>query len=156
MQKRLVIGVVGFCLVYLLAACADQSTVTSSQAATFTESTLPVGSYQATLVMAPASKVLLSNNFDSEIWTLELVGSGRYTLKYFETPWFEGNYSANNNEVIFSSGQELQSCGSSDEPLQEGVYNWIYDGQVLILNEIEDSCNLRKQVLTSQPLLAQQ
>lgn len=155
MFKRLGIYGLGFCLYFFLTACADHSIVTRSQEATIPDSTLPVGSYRATLLMAPASRVLLGNNFDYELWTLELSESEQFRVKYFDTSLFEGNYSADNNEVIFSSGQESQPCRGSDGTLNQEIYNWVFDGQALTFNAIEDSCILRKQVLTSQPLLAQ-
>src|SRR5689334_15403050 len=106
MHKKLLFWLAGFWLISLLQGCGQAPSVVASSAtvrsATPGTGASPlVGIYRTTLFMAPGSRVLLPSDLEYETWNLELSENGRFTLRYFDKPWFEGDYSINNSQFKF-------------------------------------------------------
>ncbi len=154
MRKKILFLGVGFWLVYLLQGCAEQPVTAFPAAAGSTTPeagpALQAGVYRTVL------RILPGNAFNYEIWHLELKESGRYSIILNDNPLFEGDYSANANDLVFSDDRGPLTCSNPGEPVKVGIYKWAYVGQALVLNEIEDDCYLRKRVLTLKLLQVQQ
>ncbi len=79
-------------------------------------------------------------------WSIEFDGASKITVRGDGEIAAEGTYKINGEELEISDKSGPRSCGEESA----GKYKWHLEGKKLSFVTIEDACEGRAQVLTSQ------